>query len=232
MLKFFRRIRQQLLNSGEMKKYSLYALGEIVLVVLGILIAFQINNWNEQRKEKRAEWIALSDLKFEFEKNKTDFLKHADWQKGVEKSWATYLSIISNKSLTNAERAIARPRVGNSTFKISNIKLNSLLSTGVIDKIKNDSLKQLLLNWNDVLLTFQGIENQHEYHAKERLMTIEQKLKPNPTLSHVSDIKITFYEAEDYHQDYYNNNSSQGYCSAVITPKLSKLRKMHADKLK
>ncbi len=40
------------------------------------------------------------------------------------------------------------------------------------------------------------------------------------------------YEAEDYHQDYYRNNSSQGYCSAVIGPKLSKLRKLHANKLK
>ncbi|MEQ9580804.1 MAG: peptide-methionine (S)-S-oxide reductase, partial [Arenibacter sp.] len=42
----------------------------------------------------------------------------------------------------------------------------------------------------------------------------------------------TFYEAEEYHQDYYRNNQSQGYCSAVISPKLSNLRKMHADKIK
>ncbi|MDU8884531.1 peptide-methionine (S)-S-oxide reductase MsrA [Yeosuana sp. MJ-SS3] len=41
-----------------------------------------------------------------------------------------------------------------------------------------------------------------------------------------------FFEAEDYHQNYYANNQTQGYCSFVITPKLSKLRKMHADKLK
>ncbi len=42
----------------------------------------------------------------------------------------------------------------------------------------------------------------------------------------------TFYEAEDHHQNYYRNNISEGYCSAVITPKLAKLRKMHANKLK
>jgi peptide-methionine (S)-S-oxide reductase len=41
-----------------------------------------------------------------------------------------------------------------------------------------------------------------------------------------------FYEAEKEHQDYYRNNQSQGYCSFVITPKLAKLRKLHADKLK
>ena len=53
----------------------------------------------------------------------------------------------------------------------------------------------------------------------------------NPIVTEISALG-TFYEAEDYHQDYYANNQSQGYCSAVITPKLSKLRKMHADKLK
>ncbi|MFY0602920.1 MAG: peptide-methionine (S)-S-oxide reductase MsrA [Flavobacteriaceae bacterium] len=42
----------------------------------------------------------------------------------------------------------------------------------------------------------------------------------------------TFYEAEQAHQDYYRNNQNQGYCSFVITPKLQKLRKLHADKLK
>ena len=42
----------------------------------------------------------------------------------------------------------------------------------------------------------------------------------------------TFYEAEEYHHNYYQNNTSQGYCSAVITPKLAKLRKMHSEKLK
>ncbi|MFK5973334.1 MAG: peptide-methionine (S)-S-oxide reductase MsrA [Flavobacteriaceae bacterium] len=50
-------------------------------------------------------------------------------------------------------------------------------------------------------------------------------------ITELSPLEV-FYEAEDYHQDYYRNNSSQGYCSAVITPKLVKLRKMHADKLR
>ena len=53
----------------------------------------------------------------------------------------------------------------------------------------------------------------------------------NPIVTEISALE-TFYEAEEYHQDYYRNNTSQGYCSAVITPKLAKLRKMHADKLK
>ena len=50
MIKFFRKIRQQLLQENRFSKYLLYAIGEIVLVVIGILIALQINNWNENRK--------------------------------------------------------------------------------------------------------------------------------------------------------------------------------------
>lgn len=50
MIKFFRQIRQRLLAQSKFSKYLLYAIGEIVLVVIGILIALQINNWNESRK--------------------------------------------------------------------------------------------------------------------------------------------------------------------------------------
>jgi hypothetical protein len=50
MIKFFRRIRQRLLTENRFQKYLLYAVGEIILVVIGILIALQINNWNENRK--------------------------------------------------------------------------------------------------------------------------------------------------------------------------------------
>jgi hypothetical protein len=46
MLKFFRRIRRKLLDEGSLRKYLVYAIGEITLVVIGILIALQINNWN------------------------------------------------------------------------------------------------------------------------------------------------------------------------------------------
>jgi hypothetical protein len=62
MIKLFRNlprrqagIRQNLLQSGKLKSYTVYALGEIFLVVIGILMALQINNWNEQRKSKKFE---------------------------------------------------------------------------------------------------------------------------------------------------------------------------------
>ena len=69
MIKFFRRIRQKLISenkssvpAGRFSKYLLYAIGEIALVVIGILIALQINNWNEARKERKVEASILANL--------------------------------------------------------------------------------------------------------------------------------------------------------------------------
>lgn len=55
MIKFFRKIRRKLLASDQIKKYAIYALGEIVLVVVGILIALQLNEWNDHRKQLKLE---------------------------------------------------------------------------------------------------------------------------------------------------------------------------------
>lgn len=62
MLKLFRKIRQKLLSENKFSKYLLYALGEIVLVVIGILIALQINNWNEERKALRTQKNLLTSF--------------------------------------------------------------------------------------------------------------------------------------------------------------------------
>ena len=59
MLRFFRRIRQQLLSDNKFSKYLLYAVGEILLVVIGIFIALQIDTWNEDHKNARELHIAL-----------------------------------------------------------------------------------------------------------------------------------------------------------------------------
>ncbi|WP_460218152.1 peptide-methionine (S)-S-oxide reductase MsrA [Psychroserpens sp. MEBiC05023] len=75
------------------------------------------------------------------------------------------------------------------------------------------------------------------YHNESQKNDAEMVIKAlaqyyeDPIVTEVSEA-VTFYEAEAAHQDYYKNNQSQGYCSFVITPKLMKLRQLHADKLK
>lgn len=63
MLKFFRRIRHRLLVENQLSRYLLYAVGEIVLVVIGILIALSINTWNKGRQDLQAQYELLQDLR-------------------------------------------------------------------------------------------------------------------------------------------------------------------------
>ncbi len=63
MIKFFRQIRKRLISDNKVSKYAIYAIGEIVLVVIGILIALWINNWNEGKRDARIETAFLENFR-------------------------------------------------------------------------------------------------------------------------------------------------------------------------
>ena len=81
MIPFYRKIRKKMADDNKPLKYMRYAIGEIVLVVIGILIALSINNWNEKRKDSASELSALIDLKQEFSKNAKVFNEHYQFKK-------------------------------------------------------------------------------------------------------------------------------------------------------
>jgi len=78
MINFFRRIRKQLADDNQFFKYSRYALGEILLVVVGILIALQINNWNEERKQKKIINTYLYNLEEDIHKDLKEYQRSED----------------------------------------------------------------------------------------------------------------------------------------------------------
>ena len=84
MIKFFSKIRQNLLNEGKTTKYLKYAIGEIVLVVIGILIALQINNWNEQRKQNHNLRELYSNLLLDIKADSVSYGKNLKEFKDID----------------------------------------------------------------------------------------------------------------------------------------------------
>ena len=96
MIKFFRKIRQTLLTENKFSKYLLYAIGEIVLVVIGILIALQINNFNEQRKDSEKEQVILKQLKEDYETDLIQLKQKMEMRNEIVSSAFNVLKAIDN----------------------------------------------------------------------------------------------------------------------------------------
>jgi len=150
----FRVIKQNFLKNKNLKPYLKYAFGEIILVMFGILLAVQINNWREDYKKAQREKLILKDLNQDFSQNLEKF-------KSVKKfQYRTYNSgAIVFRNLQKLHIPLNRDSVykylpgmfGGYTYYPSNGIVESLISTGDIEYIRNDSLKKLLVSWKDIL---------------------------------------------------------------------------------
>src|SRR5688500_15874307 len=96
MLRLLRTIRKKLLEGGKFQQYLLYALGEIFLVVVGILIALQINNWNEYKKERELEGEYLKKIALNIEDDIIQYNKIISAQRGYRNGIDSFLLIVRN----------------------------------------------------------------------------------------------------------------------------------------
>jgi hypothetical protein len=156
MIKFFRNIRKNLLNkglpagqAGKTTKYFKYAIGEIILVVIGILIALQINNWNEVQKQNRWETRFLTDLKNELKNDLSQLKRITDIQLAKGDNCQKVLDLISTKNPDNKSKIdslYSLTQNSNPTFFPTTGVYDSGLSSGKIENIKNDSIKYMIMN--------------------------------------------------------------------------------------
>ena len=147
-------MRQDLLSKGKTRKYLKYAIGEILLVVIGILIALQVNNWNEDRKLRNEAQRIFESLNAEFRNNRKilkdriDLLEHANkYVKAVldltgrEES---HLATINIDSIINLSL-----NYGN--YNPTNSSIQEIISSGKLNLIKNNQLKDNLFQWIQTL---------------------------------------------------------------------------------
>ena len=156
MIKLFKNIRQRLLTEGKTGKYFKYAIGEIVLVVIGILIALQINNWNEQRKENSNEQAILKRLEKEFISNKAQLLDKIEFRNTLIESCKQLLDYFDKpENATRDSILVYLSTIQPPTFDPIQ---NDLVSSGTIEILKDEELKQLLVNWSTDVIQLQEVE--------------------------------------------------------------------------
>ena len=156
MIKFFRKIRQNMIKENKVSKYMLYAIGEIVLVVIGILIALQINNSNESKKTRIYEVKMLAELKHTLESDVKYFERMKDRMQRLDSSTTVFINLAYKKSIyidsifLNEEiKEILRYRLRiGVAYKYNSGPYEAIKSSGM-DKISNDSLRNLLVKFYD-----------------------------------------------------------------------------------
>ena len=160
MIKFFRRIRQRLLSENKFSKYLLYALGEIILVVIGILIALQINNWNQNSSLNQQEIKALKNLKEDFKFNLQALKKASNANNKNIHSCLVILNHTGKRYSRDFKMdSIINDVMSSPSFYPNNGFLNDLINSGNLDILKNDLLRNKLSSWQP---TIQTIYNRQE----------------------------------------------------------------------
>ena len=153
MIKFFRNIRQTLIMENKTTKYFKYAIGEIVLVVIGILIALQINNWNETRKNRTFEVKMLKEIKKALENDISSFerskfrLHMLDSATNVMAKHIYEQSTFEDSLYYKGESRWYYLRTG-IQYQYNRGPYEAIKSSG-IDKISNDSLRNALIKLYD-----------------------------------------------------------------------------------
>ena len=150
MIKLFRNIRQSLFNEGKTSKYFKYAIGEIILVVIGILIALQINTWNEQRKTNKQERLYLNRLLSENKEDLITFNRNIkDLEKGITTIEALSKTLNTKNILDSSLVAVANDYFGYGSiypiFTSSTSTFDDLASTGNLKDISNTLLRDQLV---------------------------------------------------------------------------------------
>ncbi|MCX2745450.1 DUF6090 family protein [Mangrovivirga sp. M17] len=154
MIKFFRKIRYSLLSESKFKKYLLYAIGEIFLVVIGILIAVAINNWNEEKKEAKLQIKILREISQNLGEDIVSLENDIRLnESGIKNIQIIEMAIESNDPLTDTLLRRFGRVTFNPTYTLKKSGYKNLSSIG-FQIISEDSIRRSITNLYETQLTF------------------------------------------------------------------------------
>ena len=147
MIRFFREIRQKMLTENKFSKYLIYAIGEIILVVFGILIALQINNWNEKQKNRKQELIIFENILQELQNDKvglTNIIERRTSKASSAEIMTNYYNGEKIDKLSDYYFHWTNVLYWEAHYP-RNIAFKELINSGNVSKIKNASIRNSLL---------------------------------------------------------------------------------------
>ena len=161
MIKFFRKIRYDLMEKNKTGKYFKYAIGEIILVMVGILLALQVSNWNKNRQDRVSEQKLLNSIHKDFLENKKQF----DVTKSIHQTHFSSLERILSLLPIDGNKVSAdsilyyENLIKSNTFNASSSTVESIVNSNSIELIENDTLKEYLISWKNVLADYKEEED-------------------------------------------------------------------------
>ncbi|CAM4206097.1 hypothetical protein [Zobellia nedashkovskayae] len=172
----FRKIRRKLLDSGKLKSYLAYAFGEILLIAIGILIAWKINDLNEIRKNRIVELKIYESLYDELNMNlnilNTNIERYSDTSKSLENTM-NYIGLPSEEISEGAKDTIVH--INYSEINLLDGALNSVISTTKFELIESDSLKSLITNYPSEIQKLKSIDSKIKEIVIDRLQPVLEK---------------------------------------------------------
>lgn len=172
MIKFFRKIRQRLITENKFSKYLLYAIGEIILVVIGILIALQINNWNINRINSNESIKFNQRLLTEVNENIVLINNKIEKIKSMILSSKGILELINkqpdDESLKSLDSLIFVSIMGVNN-KVRTGTLNEGLNTGKVALIGSDDLKSKLYGLPSVIENISEVDKTYSHYNDQIL---------------------------------------------------------------
>ena len=145
------------MKTGKTSQYLKYAIGEIILVVVGILIALSINNWNQKRKDLEKEQTILTQLKEDYEANMLQLEEKVIMRNNIMNASFDLLGHFDNPKQVNRDSVIYKIQtlINDPTFDPIH---NDLISSGNLRLIRNQFLKRMLSNWSSEIIQLQEVE--------------------------------------------------------------------------
>ncbi|PKA81977.1 hypothetical protein ATE92_0100 [Ulvibacter sp. MAR_2010_11] len=169
MIKFFRKIRQNLLTENKFSKYLLYAIGEIILVVIGILIALAINDWNNEKRIQSEETATLQKLIQDLKSDNKRYLENIEIYKKQDVYLTNAKIIIFKKSLSDNEIKEVMNYYGAYIRDINPRKTTyeEMLNSGRIYALSNEKLVDDIIEYYQFLdkSIYQNQESRREFRA-------------------------------------------------------------------